>query len=196
MQELPSIEKFSLNNFTFSPINSSHKALIVSLYTNSKAMTFVEPVQSEQNAIKIHQSFVKKNTNRQSGFYTWAIQNEQLLPTNKSENIDINKYIGFVVLYTKIGAKPLTHPEIGIMLKPENSHCGYGTKIFTALITYVFKLLCCDAINIRFQPSHVAMQRMSKKLGFIFDEQQQSKEINFVHDEMRIETLFQQNWPS
>ena len=194
MQKLPSIEKFSLNNFTFSPINNSHKALIVSLYTNSKAMTFVEPVQSEQNAIKIHQSFVKKNTHRQSGFYTWAIQNEQLVQEKKSENIDNNNYIGFVVLYTKIAKETLTHPEIGIMLKPENSHCGYGTKIFTAFITHIFKLLSCDAINIRFQPNHLAMQRMSEKLGFIFDEQQQSKERNFVHDEMRIETLFQKGW--
>ncbi|RHW76086.1 GNAT family N-acetyltransferase [Colwellia sp. RSH04] len=189
MLPLPSIKAFTSEGFIFTPISEQHQALIISLYTNKKAMHFIEPVQSAQSALKIHQSFVKKNNNTHSGFYTWAVQANQSYKTCTEVKTKNNDDIGFVVLYTKIGKNTLPLPEIGIMLKPHISGNGIATQVLSALIMQVFQLIPCDAINIRFHQKHTAMQRISEKLGFIYDELQQNQERKFIYDEMRIETI-------
>lgn len=186
---LPAIKSFSNEHFSFTPVDISHKALIISLYTNTQAMHFVEPVQNTQDAIKIHQSFVRKNNNPPSGFYTWAVQAKQLPQFSEANNINEACPLGFVVLYTKVGKCELSYPEIGIMLKPHISGNGIATQVLSALIMQVFQLVPCDAINIRFHQKHAAMQRISEKLGFIYDELQQNQERKFIYDEMRIETI-------
>ena len=72
------------------PLAEQDKAMFCALYTDAKTMRYIEPVYSQEKAINAFKGLVKRNSNNNSGFTTWAIFTKGSIQSNKSETYETN----------------------------------------------------------------------------------------------------------
>ena len=185
------------------PLAAQDEAMFCALYTDVKTMRFIEPAYSQEKAIKTFKSFVKRNTNSNPSFTTWAI-------LNKTTNIDnVNEAetehlpppaIGLVLLYNKAGNKVLKITEVGILLLRQANGKLLAEEALGAMLSYAFSQLQLPYVNARFDKRNLATKRITRKVGFSYHQAHADEVLsgspnnNFNNIHTCLETISLNQW--
>ncbi len=158
------------------PLAAQDETMFCALYTDAKTMRFIEPVYSQEKAQKAFNEVVKLNSYSDSGFNTWAIisKTDEVAETNKANDTKSGQFnipaIGLVMFYNKAGNQQLKTTEIGIMLLSQARGKLLAEEAFGAMLSYGFNQLKLPSINVRFDKRNLAIQRITQKVGFSYNQ--------------------------
>jgi len=160
------MKNFASKNLIMRPLTVQDKAMFCALHTDANSMRFIEPVYSREKALKAFTVLVKRNSNPDDYFNTWAI----IRKNNDTNKKQAQQSIGFVMLYKKAGKQVLEVTEIGIMLLRQARGELLGQEAFGAMLSFGFNQLKLPYINVRFDKRKLATQRITRKVGFTYQQ--------------------------
>jgi len=157
------MHSFTTERLLIRPLAEQDEAMYISLYTDAKVMRNIGKALSHQEAEKAFARTIKAMKREKPSVMSWSIV-----------TLEGNKSVGIQGLNWQTS----DNADIGIMLSRTSNGRLLPEEAMGALMEYAFNYLSVNKINAFYANKNLATSRFVKKLGFIYDTEQQPENTN------------------